>query len=97
MVLNYGAQPWKFPPRDGFSSFVSAPEKQVVENRKRGDVEERKIVKNAPQAIIIEVQLISNNLIASCLLEFVSLKELNNPQPSELVAISTEVISLGLL
>jgi ATP-dependent RNA helicase DDX1 len=28
MVLNFGDQPWKFPPRDGFTSFTSAPEKQ---------------------------------------------------------------------
>jgi hypothetical protein len=29
MVLNFGAQPWKFPPQDGFAGFASANEKQV--------------------------------------------------------------------
>jgi hypothetical protein len=35
MVLNFGAQPWKFPPLDGFAGFASANEKQVCSDFQR--------------------------------------------------------------
>jgi len=56
MAFNFGDQPWKHPPEEGFVGFSSAKEKDVVKNRKSGGsgVEQRKIVNNAPQALIIE-------------------------------------------
>ena len=55
MTFNFGDSPFKFPPFPGYVGFSSADEKNVVSNTKSGQsVEERKIVNNAPQAIIIE-------------------------------------------
>lgn len=55
MLFNFGDQPWKFPPPKGYVGFSSVDPKHVVPNEKKGNsVEERKIINNAPQAIIIE-------------------------------------------
>jgi len=55
MLFNFGDQPWKHPPTSGFLGLSSAPKGDVVQNEKTGSsVEERKIINNAPQAIIIE-------------------------------------------
>ena len=55
MQFNFGDQPWKNEPEPGFVGFVAATEKEIVKNRKKGsDVQQRKIVNNAPQALIIE-------------------------------------------
>jgi len=55
MLFNFGEQPWKYPPKGGFIGIASAPKEVTVVNDKKGEsVEERKIINNAPQAIIIE-------------------------------------------
>jgi len=55
MQFNFGDQPWKNEPEPGFVGFVASTEKEIVKNRKKGsDVQQRKIVNNAPQALIIE-------------------------------------------
>ncbi|XP_023349415.1 ATP-dependent RNA helicase Ddx1 [Eurytemora carolleeae] len=55
MQFNFGDSPFKYPPTNGFVSFSAAPATTVVPNEKKGtNVEERKIINNAPQAIIIE-------------------------------------------
>lgn len=55
MLFNFGEQPWKHQPTSGFVGISSAPKDNVVVNEKKGEsVEERKIINNAPQAIIIE-------------------------------------------
>lgn len=56
MTFNFGDQPWKFPPIvDGFVGFSKANKKNVIPNTKCGQAHERKIINNAPQALIIEV------------------------------------------
>ena len=56
MSFNFGASPWKYKPVEGFVGFTDVTSKNEVENPKKDNrVEERKIVNNAPQAIIIEV------------------------------------------
>merc|ERR1719391_496013 len=56
MQFNFGDSPFKHKPFEGFKGFTAADEKNVTINNKKGNnaVEERKIVNNAPQAIIIE-------------------------------------------
>ena len=56
MQFNFGDQPWKFPPVEDFVGFAKAEESNVVKNHKGGasGVSVRKIVNNAPQALIIE-------------------------------------------
>ncbi len=55
MSFNFGDTPFKHPPVEGFKAFTDAPDAVVVTNRKSsGDVAVRKLVANAPQAIIIE-------------------------------------------
>ncbi len=56
MSFNFGAEPFKHEPVEGHVGFVQAPPESVVENAKAGSgAPQRKIVANAPQAIIIEV------------------------------------------
>ncbi len=56
MSFNFGAEPFKHAPVEGFVGFVNASEDSVVENMKSGGgAPKRKLVANAPQAIIIEV------------------------------------------
>ena len=52
MGFNFGDQPWKFPPVEGFQGFAQAS--NPVPNMKSGKTQDRKLVKNAPQALIIE-------------------------------------------
>ena len=54
MQFNFGDQPWKHPPLEGFIGFAKVPAKNIIPNTKTGKVAERKIVNNAPQALIIE-------------------------------------------
>jgi len=57
MSFNFGDQPFKHPPMEGFVAFAKAGEKDIVKNRKQGSggqVHQRKKVNNAPQALIIE-------------------------------------------
>jgi len=55
MLFNFGETPFKFKPFDGFVAFSAAAKGDIVNNIKTGSgVEERKIINNAPQAIIIE-------------------------------------------
>jgi len=56
MLFNFGDTPWKFPPKSSeFIGFSAIKAGDAVPNEKKGeDVVERKIVANAPQAIIIE-------------------------------------------
>jgi ATP-dependent RNA helicase DDX1 len=55
MQFNFGDQEWKNEPEPGFVGFTAAADKEIVKNRKKGtDVQQRKIVNNAPQALIIE-------------------------------------------
>lgn len=61
MTINFGNRPWRYKPVEDYIGFSSAPEKYVSDNNKNGAVvQERKIVANAPQAIIIEVMIILN-------------------------------------
>jgi hypothetical protein len=58
MLFNFGDQPWKFKPVGDYIGFNEASAKNVVPNSKSGsNVAERKIVNNAPQALIIEVTI----------------------------------------
>ena len=55
MLFNFGDTAFKYKPVDGFVAFNAAAKGDVVNNIKTGaGVEQRKIVNNAPQAIIIE-------------------------------------------
>jgi len=55
MLFNFGETPFKFKPFDGFVAFTAVAKGDIVNNTKTGSgVEERKIINNAPQAIIIE-------------------------------------------
>ena len=55
MQFNFGDEKWKNEPEPGFVGFVAAVDKEVVKNTKQStDVIQRKIVNNAPQALIIE-------------------------------------------
>ena len=55
MLFNFGDQPWKYPPMEGYKSFTQTPTKYAVPNTKKGSgTQVRKIVNNAPQALIIE-------------------------------------------
>lgn len=56
MQFNFGDSPFKHKPFEGYKGFTSADEKNVTINTKKGSntVEERKLINNAPQAIIIE-------------------------------------------
>ena len=53
MQFNFGDQPWKLKPFEGYVGISKA--KNPVTNKKSGNTAERKIVNNAPQALIIEV------------------------------------------
>jgi len=56
MSFNFGATPFKHNPVEDFVAFDQAPSSAFVENAKGGSsAPTRKIVPNAPQAIIIEV------------------------------------------
>ncbi len=58
MSFNFGHSPFKYKPLLGFVGFSEAPESVVVPNQKSsgaGAAPVRKLVSNAPQAIIIEV------------------------------------------
>ena len=52
MQFNFGDQPWKHPPIQDFIGFAQAP--KPIPNTKSGKTQERKIINNAPQALIIE-------------------------------------------
>ena len=60
MSFNFGSSPFKYAPVEGYVAWVEAPGESVVENSKTssgsGGAPQRKLVANAPQAIIIEVQ-----------------------------------------
>ena len=57
MSFNFGEEKFKFPPEEGFLGLAQAPDKIVVQNEKGGSgVAVRKLVNNAPQALIIEVK-----------------------------------------
>ena len=56
MSFNFGAEAFKHQPVDGYVALADASEGSLVENRKSGgNAPQRKLVANAPQAIIIEV------------------------------------------
>jgi ATP-dependent RNA helicase DDX1 len=54
MLFNFGDQPWKHQPLEGYVGFAKAPAKNIIANSKSGQTQERKLVNNAPQALIIE-------------------------------------------
>ena len=55
MLFNFGDQPWKYPPLEGYIGFAQVPSKNIVPNTKKSSATQtRKIVNNAPQALIIE-------------------------------------------
>ena len=56
MHFNFGDSPFKHKPFEGYKGFTSADPSNVINNTKKGSqvVEQRKLVNNAPQAIIIE-------------------------------------------
>jgi len=55
MMFNFGETPFKFKPKDGYIGISSTPKENLVNNNKVATgAEPRKIVNNAPQAIIIE-------------------------------------------
>ena len=56
MHFNFGDSPFKHKPFEGYKGFTSADPSNVISNTKKGSqvVEQRKLVNNAPQAIIIE-------------------------------------------
>ena len=56
MQFNFGESPFKYKPFTGYKGFSSADSSNVVNNSKKGSqvVQERKLINNAPQAIIIE-------------------------------------------
>jgi hypothetical protein len=58
MTINFGSSPWRFKPVEDYIGFSAAPAKYVSENKNREVVQERKMVANAPQAIIIEVTIV---------------------------------------
>lgn len=58
MSFNFGGKPFKFPPVMGFIGFDQADGKNLVQNSKSGGTTERKLIANAPQAIIIEVRIL---------------------------------------
>ena len=62
MQFNFGDQPWKLKPFEGYIGIAKA--KKPVKNKKSGGgaTQVRKIVNNAPQALIIEVISFSNTL-----------------------------------
>lgn len=65
MAFNFGSTPFKHPPMEGFKGFSEADDKVAVPNHKSGsETQERKIVANAPQALIIEVSESSFSFIA---------------------------------
>lgn len=56
MAFNFGATPFKHPPKGGFVALCQAPKDCVVSSGvKGGGSKTQKSQKNAPQAIIIEV------------------------------------------
>ena len=55
MKFNFGDSPFKYSPYPGYVGFSSADGRNIINNEKKSHtMEERKIVNNAPQAIIIE-------------------------------------------
>lgn len=54
MRFNFGDQPWKYQPVEGYQGFNQAAEPVLVVNDKQQNVVDRKIAPNSPQAIIIE-------------------------------------------
>lgn len=55
MLFNFGESPFKYKPVNGYLAFNSTSKESMIINSKTGSgVEQRKIVNNAPQAIIIE-------------------------------------------
>jgi len=55
MLFNFGESPFKYKPVNGYIAFNSTCQESVIMNSKTGSgVQLRKIVNNAPQAIIIE-------------------------------------------
>lgn len=55
MLFNFGESPFKYKPVNGYIAFNSTCQENVIINSKTGSgVQLRKIVNNAPQAIIIE-------------------------------------------
>jgi hypothetical protein len=61
MSFNFGAQPFKHDPESGYIAVSIAPKEAVKQNEvgSGGASLQNKSVKNAPQAIIIEVMLSS--------------------------------------
>lgn len=57
MSFNFGAQPFKHDPESGYIPVCNAPKENVKQNEvgSAGTSLPNKAVKNAPQAIIIEV------------------------------------------
>lgn len=71
MRFNFGDQPWKYQPVEGYQGFNQAAEPVLVVNDKQQNVVDRKIAPNSPQAIIIEVRLLlSRNLARYSLISF---------------------------
>jgi len=88
MLFNFGDTPWKFPPQSkDFIGFAAVDPKSTVPNDKTGGgaVEEKKIVNNAPQAIIIEP---SRELAEQTLKQLQQFKtHLNPPAVKELLLV----------
>jgi hypothetical protein len=57
MSFNFGAQPFKHDPESGYIAVCNAPKENVKHNEvgTAGTSSQNKSIKNAPQAIIIEV------------------------------------------
>ena len=55
MQFNFGESPFRYKPFTDYTGFSTADQRNVVNNTKKGSrVVERKLISNAPQAIIIE-------------------------------------------
>jgi len=94
MAFNFGDAPWKHQPFDKrYIGFSSADSKNIVLNEKKGDgsVEQKKLVPNAPQAIIIEP---SRELAEQTLRQIQKFKgHLSTPKVNELLLVGGTAIN----
>ena len=87
MQFNFGDSKFKYTPFEGYRGFTSADAKNITNNTKKGAnvVEQRKLINNAPQAIIIE----PSRELAEQTLKQIQLfkKHLGAPQVKELLVV----------
>lgn len=74
MTFNFGAQPFKHTPKSGYVALCKAPKNCISNSEARsGGQAENKTpakIKNAPQAIIIEVSLFRARVKTFCRKDF---------------------------